>query len=122
MMSGPRFLVLTAVLTVWGGLTPSCRADHLGVTVKKVQDGVEVVGVTPKGLAAQLGLGRTDVITTVNGRDMRTQADVTEALGPKNPSLTIVVLRSGKDRETIRAEVYWPSKEAIKDAAKERPK
>jgi predicted metalloprotease with PDZ domain len=115
-MNRLRILVLVAALAALGWPAPPARADHLGVTVKQRQGGVEVTSVTPRSLAAQLTLAPKDVIENVNGMDIRTDAQLADALGPKNPSLVIRILRGG-ERKTIHAEVFWPRKEGSKDKA-----
>lgn len=112
-MQQPTWMTATALAAVL--VMPSlARADYLGISVKKLTGGVEVVSVTPKGLAAQLGLVPKDVIQSINGKEVRTQEQLDAALGPKNPSLVIQLLR-GKEKKTITAEVYWPTGEGGKD-------
>jgi S1-C subfamily serine protease len=114
---GPRrFLLLFAALAVGLASAGPARADHFGVMTRATPGGVEVVSLSPKGLAAQLGLTLRDVIQTVNDREVRTPEALLEALGPKNPNLTIRLLRSSRP-ETIKAEVFWPVKEPPKDAS-----
>jgi S1-C subfamily serine protease len=105
-----RAQILAVATLLVSSLLPAqaAPADDLGMKVKAVRDGLEVMGVTPKGLADQLGLARGNVIRSVNRKDVRTQDALEEALISKRERILLIqVSRSGK-QETIRAEVFWP--------------
>jgi len=107
-MSGTRLGVLATVWLFGLLLVPAARADDVGVTVRSVPNGVEVMGVTPKSLAAQLDLTRANVIETVNKRLVRTQQELEEAMSAKRERHLILGVRRSGRLETIHAEIYWP--------------
>jgi serine protease Do len=55
-------------------------SDRLGVEVREVADGLEVVGIEPGSVAEKLDLRAGDVIHRVNGKSVGSAADVRKAL------------------------------------------
>jgi S1-C subfamily serine protease len=81
-------------------LTPQLR-DYFGT-----KEGVLVASVQDKGAADKAGLKAGDIITSIDGKPVRTQADLTRALadGPANREVSLGVVRDKKPM-TIKAQV-----------------
>jgi serine protease Do len=79
---------------------------RFGLTLASTDNGVAVAGVDPGGVAAESGLREGDVITKVDGKAVKSPADVKAALDRKDgkPSL-VVIEREGRSLFlTLRAE------------------
>jgi serine protease Do len=93
-------------------------ASRLGIVVQelgpqlaeyfKVKAGVLVTSVTPGSPAATGGLKAGDVITAVDGKDMKTPADVAQAVRslPDGAAVALSVTRSGQPT-TVKMKVGW---------------
>ena len=67
----------------------------------KVNAGVYVANVVEGGAAADAGIEKGDVIINIDGKQVRTGADLTEAIGSHRPgeSLDVVVNRNGRNEK-----------------------
>jgi len=61
-----------------------------------VESGVVIVSVDPNGAAAELGLGKGDVIAAVNGQEIAAVTDAIEALGQQTRGWKITINRGGQ--------------------------
>ena len=89
-----------------GGPDEPGGAGRFGMTLQADDDGVAVAGLDPNGVAAESGLREGDVITRVDGKVVKSPADVKAALDRKDgkPSL-LVIEREGRSLFlTLRAE------------------
>ncbi|HUG90436.1 MAG TPA: S41 family peptidase [Planctomycetaceae bacterium] len=83
-------------------LSASVLDDHvvgIGVEIKPHDDGIEVVKALREGPAARGGIVAGDIITQVNGRNLRGQSldyAVDLIAGPAGSSLTVRILRDGR--------------------------
>jgi S1-C subfamily serine protease len=78
-------------------LTPAIAAQ-LGVNVEQ---GAAVMAVAPGSPAAQAGITRGDVITEVDGTDVKSESDLTRLIDAKEPGdkVTLTVVRGNDTRE-----------------------
>lgn len=85
----------TAFLGVVSGEVPGPLAEHLGLSGG---DGVLVRALCPDSPAAKAGITVNDVITTVSGKTIRTQADLSQEITCKKPGDTVAleVIHKGK--------------------------
>jgi serine protease Do len=74
-------------------LTPQLAAE---VNVPRDTDGLLVTGVAPSGRAADAGLRRGDVITQVDGRPVRSAADLRERLAASGDKPALVLVQRGE--------------------------
>src|SRR5947209_6930615 len=95
-----------AALVVLAFAVPAARADDFGATVVKSSAGLQVRGVAPRSLAAQMSLEKGDVILTVNGRAVDTPQQLLAAI-VNVKDLRVQVKHDGKTRE-LAGLVYWP--------------
>ena len=87
-------------------LERSENAGKFGMTVESDDDGVVITDLDPEGVAAESGLVPGDVIQKVDGRAVRTGAELRSALDRKDgkPSLLIVNRKGATIFLTLRAE------------------
>jgi serine protease Do len=69
--------------------------DRLGVQAREAEGGLEVVRVEPGSMAEDLDLQPGDLITRLNGEEIATAVDVSEALGRSRDKIDIEVMRDG---------------------------
>ncbi|TWT38328.1 PDZ domain-containing protein [Blastopirellula retiformator] len=75
----------------------------LGMTVRQADGGVEVTEVVRGGPAAEIGFRVGDLLTKVNGQEVRSRGDVLAAVAPLNPGDEIdVAYRRLADRSSKR--------------------
>ncbi|KYG85375.1 hypothetical protein AWW67_15385 [Roseivirga seohaensis] len=81
----------------------------LGVTIRDADgvgtvelSGVRIMGVSPGGAADEAGLKEEDVITGVDGKEVKTTSQLQELIARKRPgdAVSISYKRKGNDRET----------------------
>tara|TARA_A100000171_G_scaffold52177_2_gene69405 strand:+ start:2055 stop:3542 length:1488 start_codon:yes stop_codon:yes gene_type:complete len=81
----------------------------LGVTIRDADgvgtvelSGVRIMGVSPGGAADEAGLKEEDVITGVDGKEVKTTSQLQELIARKRPgdAVSISYKRKGDDRET----------------------
>ncbi len=89
--------------------TPAAeRGDSgkFGMTVENDDDGVVITDLDPAGIAAESGLRPGDVIQKVDGRNVRSAADLKSALDRKDgkPTLLLVNRKGTTIFVTLRAE------------------
>lgn len=79
-----------------------------------IDRGVLVTGVNPDGPAAKAGLQQGDVITKIDGKDVRSNEDVGAAVGAKKPgdTLKLEVQRAG-DRATVEVKLAQRPAETV---------
>ena len=79
------------------GVTVTDISDQI-VGITGIESGAYVVEVTEDGPAAQAGLLASDIITSINGKDIKTSNDVVEVVGQCSPDdvLNITVYRQGE--------------------------
>ncbi|EAQ82291.1 PDZ domain-containing protein [Blastopirellula marina] len=76
---------------------------QLGMTIRQADKGVEVTDVRAGGPAAEIGFRVGDLLTKVNGRDVRSRGDVLAAVASLNPGDDVEVeYRRVADRSTKR--------------------
>jgi serine protease Do len=83
--------------------TPGTDGDarpRLGVGVRPVDDGLEVIDVTPGSLGDKLGLARGDRIIELGGSSVATADEVKAALGRSGREISVVFLRGGTRHES----------------------
>ena len=93
------------------GVTPEI-AESLGL---KSEKGALVASLTTGGPAAKGGLQTGDVITRIDGHDVKNNSDLTRQVGQVSPGqeMRLSVLRDGRTQDvTIKAGVR-PSEEAL---------
>ena len=89
-----------------GGSSERGSEGRFGMALQSGEDGVTVAQLDPNGVAAESGLQEGDVITKVDGKAVKSAADVKAALDRKDgkPSL-LVIERDGQSLfRTLRAE------------------
>jgi S1-C subfamily serine protease len=97
---------------VWLGITaqeldPALARDR-GLTV---QTGILVGSVLSNGPAAQAGLRAGDVITAIDGRSVRTMAELADRLSGYRPgdSITVTINRAGQEQQVPVTLQAWPA-------------
>jgi carboxyl-terminal processing protease len=78
------------------------RFEGIGVSVRAVRAGLEIVDVIPESPAKRAGLRPGDVITKVNGKSIAGSAAATapdRIKGPPGTSVTLTIERKGKVRK-----------------------
>lgn len=87
------------------------RKPKLGIQIRETEDGkgVKVLSVNEDSPAAQAGLAKDDIITSVNGKDVQSADALTDQLRDVKPgeSVSVNYLRNNSAR---KAEVKFPKK------------
>jgi serine protease Do len=97
----------------WGNLgprMPQIRLPYLGMTPENADGGVRVRAVTTGSPADKAGLRSGDLITKIDGRDIRNQMDVISILQRRAQGqvIAIEVTREGAENQTIRVRLGAP--------------
>jgi Do/DeqQ family serine protease len=90
----------------FGATSQDLTPDLAGALGLDVKEGVVIVEVVPGGPAQRAGLRRGDVVTHINGRKVRSSADLRNQVGLLAPGepIELRVVRDGQTR-TIRARI-----------------
>ena len=75
--------------------SPGAHPQRLGIEVQATREGLVVRGIAPGSLGARLGLQVGDVITELNGKQIRDVDDVTHALASSPSRTTVKARRNG---------------------------
>lgn len=101
--SGKTFEVSATLKPATKPMSVSTARVTLGLTVgEAAKGGLKITDVTPKGPAEQAGLRKNDILLSIDGRSIQTDAGFREAIAAKQPGdrVDLVYDRDGMKTET----------------------
>lgn len=77
------------------------NSAFLGIGMEKTDDGVKVTDITEKSGAEKAGLKEGDVIVKIDGKDVKTEMDITKTVGSHKPGdeIDVIYKRGGKENK-----------------------
>lgn len=97
----------------WGNLgprLPQFRLPYMGIQWENSEGGLKLRSVVEGSPADKAGLRAGDTILKIDGRDMKTQADVTYVLQRRAAGqvISVEVLREGAENQTLKVRLGQP--------------
>jgi hypothetical protein len=77
-------------------VAPAPAPGKLGITAGESKDGVEALGVIPGSRAEKIGVKQNDVIQKINGKEVKTVAELMKVMAENPKDLVVEALRDGK--------------------------
>lgn len=108
-----------------GGASASAQSSYIGSNYKTVQGGVFIEQINPPGSAADLaGLVGGDVISSVDGKPVKSKSDLDNLLSgtPVGKTIEVIFIRDGETRTTRLVTVSEAENDRLAEAFDDRTK